>query len=526
MQRFWQHPRVIAALQYAGYALFFMVILVFALPWTFPVRQLRSFVTKQARQQGYPMEIEEIRLRGLGGIELNGLSVTLPGKPGEPTEGGGIGPGLPEVELKIDKVSAKVAILPMLFGKTFDVRFDIEAGGGSISDGRVVRKGEVFDFEIGAIDGLSLAGMGIGKRALGPQTSLLGDVDGKLNGKMQMHYGGSTDDMTGQVELELADAVLRSPELSVQGGLRLQDLGVGTFTLKVKMNLKQNIAALSAVRGADKATVLHIEQMQAEGDQLELVTEETSHILIPPGKAGFKQATLQLHFAFALPDKPSAKKKPAKADAEKSDTDKADTEADKAQSDRIKWASLLSLVGKKLQPFERGGYIGIGCTGPLSRPQCKPELPMVNVGLRGAAKADGAPGAQPAPPAGAPPGASPPPDPAAVPAAAPPPTFQPVAARPEPAPQPPPSPSAADQPVPAQPQPAPPPPPEGGRATDGRGRPPPPEGERPQGNAGRNEGENREPQENAQEKPEGDERPPREDRGGEAPPEGGGENPQ
>ncbi len=520
MQRFWQHPRMIAALQYAGYALFFMVILVFALPWTFPVRQLRSFVTKQARQQGYPMDIEEIRLRGLGGIELNGLSVTLPGKPGEPVEGGGLAPGLPEVELKIDKVSAKVALFPLIFGRTFDVRFDLEAGGGSISDGRVVQKGEVFDFEIGAIDGLSLAAMGIGKRALGPQTSLLGEVDGKLNGKMQMHYGGSTDDMTGQVELELADAVLRSPELSVQGGLRLQDLGVGTFTLKVKMNLKQNIAALSAVRGADKATVLHIEQMQAEGDQLELVTEETSHILIPPGKAGFKQATLQLHFAFALPDKPSAKKKGDKGkDAEKTD---AETEEDKAQSDRIKWASLLSLVGKKLQPFERGGYIGIGCTGPLSRPQCKPELPMMNTGLRGAAKNEGAPGA--APVAGSPP----PTDPAAaVPAvAAPPPTFQPVAARPEPTPAPPAGPSAADQPVQAPPPAA----PEPARANDGRGRPPAAEGDRPAAGGRRGGGEegdnNREAQDNANDKPNDEDRPPREDRGGEPPAEGGGENPQ
>lgn len=467
MQRFWQHPKVIAGLQYAAYTLFFLLIMLVAIPWTFPTRQLRSYVTKQARQAGYPLEIEEIKLRGLGGVELSGVTVTLPGKPGEPVDGGGLGPGLPEVDLKVDRISAKIALLPVIFGRTMDIRFDIEAGGGTIEDGRVVKKGEVFDFEIGKIDGLSLAGMGIGKRALGPQTSLLGDLDGKLGGKMQVHFGGSTDDMTGAVDLELADAILRSPELSIQGGLRLQDLGVGTFTLKIRMNLKQNIAALSAMRGAEKATVLHIEQMQAEGDQLELITEETSHIMIPPGKAGWKAATLQLHFAFALPDKPSAKKKPAK---EGDDKAAADSKDEKPVSDRIKWASLLTLAGKKLQPFERGGFIGIGCTGQLSRPVCKPELPQVQVGVHGAAKADGA-----APPAGAPVPGAVPVDPAAGTQPAPAPEFQPVA-RPEPAPAPVPSPSAAQEAVPA---PAPPPEPAQEQRPGGRPQQPPAEAAQP-----------------------------------------------
>jgi type II secretion system protein N len=454
MQRFWQHPKVAAALQYGGYTLFFVVVMVLAVPWTFPTRQLRTFIAKQARQQGYPLEMDELRLTALGGVEVGGLRLTLPGKAGEPIEGGAIGPGVPEVELKIERISAKVALLPLLFGRAVDVRFDIEAGGGSIADGRVVKKGEVFDFEIGKIDGVSLAGMGVGKRALGPQTSLLGDLDGALGGKVAVHYGGTPDDLTGAVELELADAILRSPELSIQGGLQLQDLGVGTFTLKVKMALKQQIAALAASKGAEKATVIHIEQMQAEGDQLELVTEETSHILIPPGKAGWKQATIQLHFAFALPDKPS--KKQAK---------EANKEGEEAKpSDRVQWAKLLTLAGKKLAPFERGGYIGIGCTGSLARPQCRPELPQVTVGgrsarLEGQARPGEAAGAVPA-------AAAVPADPAAaqpaVPAApvefrtaVPPSGLSPNLTAPPPQDAPPPPPPAAEQPPPAPPESAP-----------------------------------------------------------------------
>lgn len=484
MERLMRHPRTLAALQYTGYTLFFLAALVLCVPWTFPTRQLRTFVARQARLAGYPVKMDDIHLRGLGGIEIAGLRLKLPGKPGEAGEGGVVGPAVPEVELKIDRISAKVAIFPLLFGRTIDVRFDIDAGNGSIADGHIVQRGEIVDIDIGKINDLSLTELGIGRRALGPQTSLMGELDGKLDGKAQIHYGGSTDDLTGAVELELADAILKSPELSVMGGLKLTDLGVGTFTLKVKMNLKQNVAALAAQRGADKATVIHIETLQAEGDQLELYTEETAHILIPPGKAGFKQATINLHFAFALPDKPGKKAGDAKkADKEDGKDDAKTADSDKPIDDRAKWSKLLTLAASKLKPFERAGFIGIGCTGPLARPLCKPELPMVTTGTKGSAHLEGpppAPGAAPPAPGQAPTVATP--EPAA--AAAPEPNieFRP-AARPDTPPVPVP---AAPEPV-AQPTPPPPAPevqPTPGAEGNRPGETPPPEpregrGERP-----------------------------------------------
>lgn len=449
MQRFWEHPRFIAALQYAGYTMFFVLAVLLAFPWTFPSRQVRTFIAKQARAQGYPLQMEDVQLRGIGGLEIAGLRLTLPGKPGEPQPGGGSSAALPEVEFKIDRISAKVAVLPLLFGKTVDVRFDIEAGGGAISEGRVVRKGEVFDIEIGKIEGLDLGASGLGGRALGTQTKLLGEIDGSLAGKLQVHYGGSSDDLKGSVDLELADAILKSPELSMQGGLKFTDLAMGTLTLKVKMGLKQSMAALAAERGAEKATVIHIEQLQAEGEQLELITAENSHILIPPGKSGWKAASMQLHFAFHIVDKPQKKK--GGKDGEKAGDD-AEEGGEKPVSDRLKWTSLLSMAGNKLKPFERGGYIGMTCTGPLSRPQCNPAIPQVTIGGRGAVKLEGGP----APAGGAPaPAAA---DPAAAPGSPPPSVeFRPVA-RPEPppvaVPAPAPEPAPAPAPVP-EPQPQP-----------------------------------------------------------------------
>lgn len=485
MFRFLQHPRVIEIGRYAGYALFFVLVLMLSIPLTFPTRQLKSFLARQARAQGYPLEIEDLTLRGLGGIEVAGVRLTLPGKEGVPGENGAVGPATPEAELRIDKLTARVALLPALFGKTIDVTFDVEAGGGRLEGGHVVRKGEDIDVEIAKLDGLGLGEMGIGRRVLGGQ-KLTGDLDGDLNGNAKVHWGGGTDDLTGAVDLELVDALLKSPELNLEGGLKLTDLSMGTLTLKVRMGLKSSIAALANQRGAEKATVVHIEQMEAVGDQLELVTDETSHILIPPGKGGWRAATIQLHFAFALPDKPAKgkadkakdKKKGEEGDEEESAAKK---EAKPEASDRLKWASILTMAGAKLKPFERNGFIGIGCVGPVTRPQCKPELPTVTTGTRG--KGETGPGGPTPPRAEEKKPETPPP--AAEPVPTPPPVEFKPAVRPEPPTPPPPVPQPEPPPI-STPQPQMPPPeprqdnpaaaqqPAGQVERPGEGRRPPP----------------------------------------------------
>ncbi len=398
MFRFFANPRLLFAVQLVGYALFFCLVAAIAVPFTFPTRQLRSFVTRQARAQGYPVEIDDLKIRGLSGIELLGVHMTLPAKPGEPGENGAVGPGVPETELHIDRLSASVALWPALMGKAIDVHFEMDAGTGKLEDGRLVKKGEDYDFEIGKLTDLGLGEIGIGNRLLAGNKSLNAGVDGDLNGTAKLHYGAGGEDMSGDVDLELADAILKSPEL--EGGLRMTDLGLGTVTLKVKIGLKSNIAALAATRGSDKATVIHIEKMEAGGDgaDVEILTDETAHILIPPGRGMLKQATLQLHFAINLAEKEKKDVKKAKdgdkagkkVDVAADDEDAADEEKpEKPVDDRVKWSKILTLFGAKLKPFERAGYIGIGCTGPLLRPQCKPELPVVSVGTRGKAPAGG-----------------------------------------------------------------------------------------------------------------------------------------
>ena len=436
MLRLFANPRLLAATRFAGYALFFCLIATIAVPFTFPARQLRSFVTRQARAQGYPIEIEDLKLHGLGGIELLGVRLLLPAKPGEADENGQMTPGVPETELHIDRLSARVALWPALMGKAIDVHFEMDAGNGTLEDGRIVKKGEDYDFEIGQLKNIALGEIGIGNRLLAGNKSLSAGVDGDLSGTAKLHYGNGGEDMSGDVDLELADAILKSPEL--EGGLRMTDLGLGTVTLKVKIGLKSNIAALAAARGSDKATVIHIEKMEAggEGADVEILTDETAHILIPPGKGMLKQATLQLHFAINLTEKekkPAAKpkdgEKVAKA-AASDEEDAADEEKpEKVADDRVKWSKILTLFGAKLKPFERAGFIGIGCTGPLLRPQCKPELPVVSVGTRGKGPVGGTGPEGQTPPTPTP-GPTPPATPAVVATPVPTPEFRPAMATP------------------------------------------------------------------------------------------------
>jgi type II secretion system protein N len=493
-------PRLQNAAKWTGYVLFFGLVLLFALPWTFPSRQLRNFAIKQAAAQGYVLDIGHIGLRGLGGVEIEGLQLTLPGKDQELKEGGAMDLALPEATLQIERLQAKIALFPLL-GRTVDVVFEMDAGGGTVEGGRIVRKGEALDVEVAKIAGVSLSEMGLGTRLLGSTRQVGGDLEGDLSGAVKIHYGGSTDDLTGAVDLDMQDAILRAPEVAFQGGIKLTDLALGQVTIKVKMNLKQHVAVLASQGGQDKATVIHVEKLEALGDNLELVTEETSHVLIPPGKQGFKAARIQLHFAFAVHDKPTAQKKGDDKGDEGDKADKGAKEEAKAPNDRANLAVALGMFKNKIAPFERNGFIGVTCTGPLLRPQCKLDVPHVTAGTRGHAAEGGGGGAPPPLPvadqAKPPEGEKPAEGEAAPPAPSPEPPnenveFKPAVREDTPA-QPAPPPPAAE-PAPAEAQP---PPTEAHPSQEGR-RPEPSQGQ--EGDRG-GEGRPRDRFENAQPSP-------------------------
>lgn len=365
-----------------------MVALIMSLVWTFPNRQLKTFIEGQARKSGVPLTIGAMELRGLGGVTLTDLRVVIPAAkaPLDDKKKGDSGPAPEPTIVRLDELRADISLLP-LFGDRYEVDFELSLGDGVLEDGRVVVSNgrKVIDVEVGNIDSLPIAKLGIGRRIVAAAPKMSGELDGNLSGKLNIHWGGSVEDFTGNIELELADAVIRKPELALQGGLKLADLRMGALTLDVRIDKKKKIKVLSGRKGSDKATAVSLEGVDMFGKDIELVVEDRSHILIPPGKHGLRTASMWVHFAFALPQ-PKDDAKPKKADAdEKGDAEAAGKEP---ASERLKWSQVMKFAGSKLKPFERNGYIGMTCTGILKRPSCKPALPQVTVGTRRKARSD------------------------------------------------------------------------------------------------------------------------------------------
>ena len=363
---------------WSGYGLFFFAALLVSLLLTFPNRQLKSYVEAQARAAGYPLRIGEMSLRGLGSVHLSDVDLTLPAKTRKAARAGDPKPrSAAPMQLHFDALRLDFALLPALSGK-LDLKFEMEVGDGVLEGGRARVAGKQIDVEIKTIDHLSLEKMGVGARALAFQDQLSGELDGLLSGNLRVHWGGTHEDFTGQINLEIEDAVLRSPRLEVQGGLVMRDLMMGVLTAKVTIDQLGKIAILKGQSARNKATAISLEGVDIFGPDLELVLEERSHIAIPPGKQGLRMARMQVHFAFALPQPQP------KAEVREGET----RETEEGISDRLKWSDIMKFAGDKLKPFQRAGYIGMTCTGPISRPKCIPALPQVTVGTRRKARSD------------------------------------------------------------------------------------------------------------------------------------------
>lgn len=396
---------------YAGYGLFFLAALLVSLVLTFPNRQLKGFVESQARKAGYPMVIEEMALTGLGGVALEGVDVTLPqpkGKNGKTKLG-----GEPTV-LHLDKLSASVALWPLISRQEVDADFSLAVDDGGIEDGHVIvrqgvtsgsggggrgkrsrrgkrgkkgkkgakkevaakgkkggKKTTLIDLEIPSIDNLDLNKMGVASRALSFTNKVRGDLRGLLSGSISLHWEGTPEGAQGNIDLELTDAVLHNPAVAIDPTgppLELRDLRLGVVTVKVRIDEKGRIALLKSKRGVDSSTAIHLAGVDIFGPDLELVAEERSHIIIPPGRSGMRQARMQVHLVFALPKAKRSRKKGGKSSEE--------------GSARASWNMVREMMNGKFKRFMRSGYLGITCSGSLSRPTCVPSLPQVTVGTR------------------------------------------------------------------------------------------------------------------------------------------------
>lgn len=366
----------------SGYVAFFLAVLFVALLFTFPTRELARFAEAKARDAGVKLSIGALEIDGIAAVTLRELDVTLPRKddkapgksaaPGAPAE-----PAAPPLRIQLDTLSVDVGLWGLLGGETLDVSFDIESGPGSLEGGEVTLRGQPLkgkidsaDVAIERIDKLPLGQMGLAPAMLSFQDKLRGGLDGLVSGTIRAKWGGSFDELTADVDLTVTDTALVEPEVDVEGfgAVKLATLEMGTLQLKVRADKKGEIAILKSSRGSDKSTAIAFEGTELQGPDIALLFEDRSHVLVPKGRGGLRAGQINLHFAFSLLER----------------KDKGAGEDD-TFAERVAWPKLLDMAGKQVKPFMRNKFLGITCTGMLSRPNCKPAIPQVTTGTaRGA----------------------------------------------------------------------------------------------------------------------------------------------
>jgi type II secretion system protein N len=212
-----------------GYPLFYVFCLVVFATWTFPFDKARdrlvtSFNESQ-RTNNAPRElaIADVSSSWLTGLKLTGVrlidhEVRTEGTHGAAAESTG--------DLKIDSLTVRVAVLPLLVGN-HDLSFHAEAFGGKV-DGTWSTHGKDQSLD------LSLEALDLGQIA--PLTTFLEvPMEGSLGGtiKLDLPEGHATK-ANGTIAIEANDVALGDGKAKMMGKLAIPRLSLGTFELNAE----------------------------------------------------------------------------------------------------------------------------------------------------------------------------------------------------------------------------------------------------------------------------------------------------
>jgi len=242
-----------------GYPIVYLFCLVVFASWTFPYGRLKDRIVgsfnAQQRVAGShnELEIDDMGSSFVTGVKMKGVRLI-----GEPPE-----PGKPPSETKIDEVSARISLLPLLWGN-HDMSFHLAGFGGKI-DGSFDDHGEKErDLSI------TLSAIDVGQ--LTPLVELIGvPLEGTLSGTINiMMPEGKASKANGSVALETDGLAVGDGKAKLKGALALPRVSVGTFSLA----------------GEAKDGVLKIAKLGASGKDVEVQGD---------GKIQLREALLDSH---------------------------------------------------------------------------------------------------------------------------------------------------------------------------------------------------------------------------------------
>jgi len=203
-----------------AYPLVYVFCLILFCSWTFPYAKLKDRVVQgfnaQQRAAGShnELEIEDMGSSFVTGVKMEG--VRLMGPPSEP--------GKAPSEMKIDEVTARLSLLPLLVGNR-DVSFHAKAFGGRI-DGSFDDRGEKEkDFAV-TIDNVEVG-------QLTPLVELVGlPLEGTLSGSLKIEMPeGKASKANGTLSLETDALSVGDGKAKIKGALALPRVSVGSLTI-------------------------------------------------------------------------------------------------------------------------------------------------------------------------------------------------------------------------------------------------------------------------------------------------------
>ena len=363
-----------------GYGLFFVLALVIFIRFTFPLNQLQDLVKgKIAEATGATsVEIGDLGLLGLfpSGGSIEGLVISLPPVKVKTPERGVDVDG-PVRTISAEEFEASGSLLGAMSGN-YDFTFEGKLQNGTVEGGKFTREaGGPLALEIGALKAIDIGPEGLFQSLTGL------DLVGTLSGSVKLDVPSidrdgksvlAMDQLTGLIELELADAMVTQPIFdTVMSGVPTRMSFTETKLGTLKVRLKAEAAAQAATGVAPDAksgrvrpsSVISVEVLSAEGGDLEVAVAPKAVINLAAGMP-LKEAILNIHLAI----------RPNDAWIDKSVKDPKEPGKMTKPNSGIR---TLMTMGP-LKQHTQDGQFGIGITGPLGHPKVQLERPRTRVG--------------------------------------------------------------------------------------------------------------------------------------------------
>lgn len=215
------------------YAMFFVVVFVLSAYWTFPYDRARNFVAsalsvKETGGLTRTVEIGELEPAGFGGVRIADLTITQLAETPDATP----------MQLKLSEATAKLSILPLLFG-TKKVELNALAGPGTL-DAKYNEGGDSQQIEA-QLDALDVAQLGLG--------GLIGlPLKGRASGTVELNVPTDVTKATGSIKLEIrglkvGDGKAKIKPPGLPGGLTLDEVEAGKLELSIEV--RDGIAKLT-----------------------------------------------------------------------------------------------------------------------------------------------------------------------------------------------------------------------------------------------------------------------------------------